>query len=147
VKKIYIAGVFLNERHIEDAWARIRAGVRVEPAAASVLPTSKRINSINRTVYLSNLVTVLSLKSRLFTLAYEETRKGGDWHRIFRGRRRIFWPNAQERRALGLSDYTSHELILSEPYRGRPLKLKLMIDHGKRSVREAVVVDLDGHGK
>ncbi len=139
--------MFLNERHIEDAWERIRAGVKVDFAAASVLPTSRRINSINRTVYLSNLITILSLKSHLFTLAYEETRKGGNWHRIFQGRRRILWPNAQERKALGLCDYTSHELILTEPYRGRSLKVRMMIDHGKRSVREAVVFDFDGHAK
>jgi len=137
----------LNEKHIEDAWTRIRAGVKVDLAAASVLPGSKRINSVNRTMYLSNLITILSLKSNLFTLAYQETTRGGDWHRIFRGRRRIFWPSVQERRALGLSDFTSHELVLNEPQRGRPLKVRMVVDHGKRRVREAAIVDLDGHAR
>jgi hypothetical protein len=145
LRKIYISGMYLTEKHIEDAWARARAGVRLELAAASVLPASKRINSINRAAYESNLITILSLKSNLFTKAYAETVKGGDWHRIFRGRKRIFWPNAEERKALGLSDYSDHELVLNEPTRGRPIKLKMMIDHGKRSVMKAVVMDLDGH--
>lgn len=144
MKKLYIAGMYIAEKHIEDAWARARAGVRVELAVSSVLPSSKRINSINRAAYQSNLITILGLKSSLFTMAYAETAKGGDWRRIFRGRKRIFWPNAEERKALGLSDYSIHELILNEPSRRRPIRLKMMIDHEKRSVMKAAVVDLDG---
>jgi hypothetical protein len=146
MKKIYLSGVYVNESHIEAAWARIRAGVKLELAVASVLPASKRINS-TRTAYQNSLISVLTFKRQLFTLAYEESKKSGDWRRVFRGRRRIFWPSIQERTELGLSDYTRHELILIEPYRGRPLKVTMTIDHEKRSVREAVVLALNGRAK
>ena len=147
MKKIYLSGVYVNESHIEAAWARIRAGVKLELAVVSVLPASKRINSTTRTAYQNSLISVLKLKRQLFTLAYEESKKSGDWRRVFRGRRRIFWPSFQERTELGLSDYTRHELILTEPYRGKPLKVTMTFDHEKRSVREAVVLALNGRAK
>lgn len=147
MKKIYLSGIFISENHIEAAWARIRAGVRLEMAAASVLPATRRINSTTKTAYQNSLVSVLALKRQLFTLACEESKKGGDWRTVFRGRRRIFWPSIQERTDLGLSNYTRHELILSEPYRGRPLKVMMTVDHDKRSVKEAVVFPLNGRVK
>jgi hypothetical protein len=147
VNKIYLSGAYINEEHIRRAWVRIRAGVQVELAAASVLPASKRINSATRGAYQNSLISILTLKRQLFSRAYEEARKGGDWHRVFMGRRSVFWPDIQERTELGLSDYTKHELILTEPYKGRPVKVKMTIDHRNRSVREATVVLLNGHVK
>ncbi len=147
MKKIYISGTFVNEDHVRRAWARIRAGVRVEFAAASVLPASKKINSVTRGAYQASLVNVLALKRQLFTRACEEAKRGEDWRRTFRGRRSVFWPDIQERTELGLTDYTRHELILTEPYRGRPIKVKMTIDHRNRSVREAAVVLLNGHAR
>lgn len=147
MKKVYLSGAFVNEDHVRKAWARIRAGVRVEFAAASVLPSSKKINSVTRGAYQASLVGVLALKRQLFTRACEEARKGEDWRRVFRGRKSVFWPDIQERMELGLTDYTRHELILTEPYRGRPVKVRMTIDHRNRSVREAAVVLLNGHAK
>jgi hypothetical protein len=66
---------------------------------------------------------------------------------MFRGRRSIFWPDIQERGELELSDFTRHELVLNEPYRGKPVKLTMTIDHRKKSVREAVAVSLNGRVK
>jgi hypothetical protein len=144
LKKIYMAGVYLSEKHIQDAWARIKTGVRVDHAVSSVIPSSKRINSINRAVYQTNLIALLNLKSHLFAMALEEVRKGGDWHRIFRGRSRILWPSMLERGELGFGDFTSHEVVLTEPGKRRRLKVRMMIDHSKRSIKEAVLVDFDG---
>ena len=144
---MYLPGAFVSEEHVNKAWSRIRAGVKLELAAASVLPPSKKINSVTRTAYQNSLMSILSLKRQLFTVACEEARRGADWRRIFRGRRTIFWPNVQERTELGLTDYTMHEVTLVEPYRGRPLKVKMTIDHRNKSVKEAIVVNLNGRGK
>lgn len=146
MKKVYLSDTYVNEDHIRRAWSRIRAGVSVELAASSVLPGSKRINSVTRGAYQSSLVSILSLKRQLFTRAYEEAKKGGNWRRVFMGRRSIFWPDIQERTELGLTDYTRHEMILTEPYRGRPVKVRMTIDHRNRSVREAAVVFVNGPG-
>lgn len=145
MNRIYIAGAYVNESHVRLAWSRLRAGIMVEVAAASAMPSSKRINSVTRGAYQNSLVTVLNLKRQLFTKACEEARKGGDWRRFFLGRRSVFWPDIQERTELGLSDYTRHEIILKEPYRGRPIKVKMTIDHKSRSVREAAAVFVNGH--
>ena len=126
---------------------RVRAGVRVELAAASVLPTSKRINSSTRGAYQNSLVNILNLKRQLFSRAYEESKNGGEWRRVFMGRKSIFWPDIQERTELGLGDYTRHELILKEPYKGRPVKVRMTVDHRTRTVKEATVVLLNGHAK
>lgn len=147
LKRIYLSGVYLNENHIEAAWARVRAGMKLELAAASVLPASKRINSSSRVAYLNSLISILNTKRQLFTLAYQESKKGGDWRRVFRGRRKILWPTIQERTELGLSDYTRHELVIKEPYRGKPLRVSLTIDHHNRSVMEAVALALNGRAK
>jgi hypothetical protein len=147
MKKIYLSGTFVNEEHVKRAWARIRAGVRIEFAAASVLPASKRINSATRGAYQASLVGILALKRQLFTRACEEAKKGEDWRRVFRGRKSVFWPDIQERAELGLIDYTRHELILTEPYKGRPIKVRMTIDHRNRSVREVAVVLLNGHDR
>lgn len=146
MKRIYLPGAYVSEDHVKKAWARIRAGVRVELAAASVLPSSKKINSVTRSAYQNSLTSVLTLKRQLFTLACEEARRGGDWRRIFRGRSSIFWPNLEERNELGLSDLTQHEIILTEPYKGRPVKVRMTIDHKNKNVKEAIVVSLNGHG-
>jgi hypothetical protein len=147
MNKIYLTGAFVNEEHVRRAWARIRAGVNLELAAASVLPTSKRINSVTRGAYQSSLVSILALKRQLFTKAYEEAKNGRDWQRVFRGRKAIMWPDFQERTELGLTDYARHELILKEPYKGRPVKVKIMVDHQNRKVKEAAVVLLNGNAK
>lgn len=144
MNKVYLSGAYVNEAHVRMAWSRLRAGVRVELAAASVMPASKRINSVTRNAYQNSLVSVLNLKRQLFTRACEEARNGGNWRRVFMGRRSVFWPDIQERTELGLSDYTRHELILTEPYRGRPVKVKMTIDHKNRSVREAAVLFVNG---
>jgi len=147
LKRVYLSGAAINEEHVRKAWARIKVGVKVEHAAVSVLPASKRINSVTRGAYQSSLISILTLKRQLFTRAYEEAKKGGDWHRVFMGRRSIFWPDVHERMELGLTDYTRHELILKEPYKGRPIKVRVTIDHRNRSVMEAAVVLLNGHAK
>jgi hypothetical protein len=43
-----------------------------------------------------------------------------------------------ERLELGLTDYVRHEIMLKEPYRGKPVKVRIIIDHGKKSVKDAV---------
>ena len=126
---------------------RIRTGVKIEHAAVSVLPSSKRINSVTRMAYQNSLISILALKRQLFTLACEEAKNGRDWRRIFRGRRSVFWPDIQERTELGLTDLTNHELILKEPYTGRPMKVRMIVDHRNRNVREAIVVSLNGRAK
>jgi hypothetical protein len=147
MKKIYLAGAYVNEDHVRTAWARVRAGVKTEKAAASVLPASKRINSVTRSAYQSSLISILTLKAQLFTQAFEEQRKGGDWHKVFRGRKSIFWPDESEKGALELTDYTQHEVILAEPHRGRPVKVKMTIDHDKRRVRQAELHPLNGSAR
>jgi hypothetical protein len=143
LKRIYLSGAWISEEHIRKAWARVRAGVQIESAAMSVLPSSSRINSTTREVYQNNLIGILRLKRRLFTLAYE-TRDQGNWRKIFRGRRSIFWPDANERLQLGLTDYSEHELILEQPRNGRHMKVKVTVDYQKRRVREAVMVPMNG---
>jgi hypothetical protein len=145
VKSVYLAGAYINEEHVRRAWARIRAGVRMELAAISVLPASRRINSVTRTAYESSLISILTLKTDLFTRAYQESRDGRDWRRVFRGRKAIFWPSIQERVELGLSDLTRHEISLNELFRGKPLKVRVIIDHNRKRVEEATVVSLNGH--
>jgi hypothetical protein len=147
MKTLYVSGASINEEHFKKAWARVRAGVKIELAAASVLPSTKRINSSSRAVYLNTLISVLILKRDLFTKALEESKRGGDWHKIFRGRRSIFWPDIDEKKELGLTDYTRHEIIVKEPYKGRPVKITMTIDHKSKSVREAVVAPLNGDAK
>ena len=142
--KIYVGGVYVSENHIEDAWAQIGAGVKPEHAASFVLPSSKRINSASRAAYRTALVTILTLKSELFAIARAESKRGGDWRRSFRGRRRIFWPSPQERKALGLADYSSHEVRIIEPHRRKPITVRMTVDHSKKSVVEATILDLDG---
>ena len=146
MRKIYLSGAYVNEEHVRRAWARIRAGVNIELAAASVLPASRKINSATRSAYHGSLVSILALKRQLFTRAYEEAKNGRDWHRVFRGRRAIMWPDIQERTELGLTDYTKHELILKEPFKGRPVKIQIMVDHRNRKVREAAVFLVNGNG-
>ena len=144
MKRIYLSGAWISEEHVRKAWARVRAGVQIESAVMSVLPSSSRINSTTREVYQNNLIGILRLKRHLFTLAYDEARERGNWRRIFRGRRSIFWPDANERLQLGLADYSEHELVLERPRHGRPVKVRVTIDYRNRRVKEAVMVPLNG---
>lgn len=146
MKKVYLAGAYVSDEHIRRAWMKLRAGVRVELAAASVIPSSKKINSVTRGAYHNSLVSILNLKRQLFTRAYEEAKSGGEWRRVFMGRPSVFWPDIQERTELGLCDYSRHELILREPYKGRPVKVRMTIDHRSKSVREASLVLVNGRG-
>ena len=140
-------GAFINEEHIKRAWSRVRAGVKIELAVASVVPPVKKVNAITRAAYLNSLASLLSLKQQLFTLACEEAKKGNDWRRVFRGRRAIFWPDANERTELGLTDFTRHEITILDPFKKKPMKVRITVDHDNRNVKDAVIVSINGHAR
>jgi len=131
----------VSDEHVKKAWEYVFRGVPPEQAAELVLPPGDGpVGSMNRGVYSFALVTVLSRKKLLFGRAVDAVRTGGDWRRVFRGTRTVFWPSSKERDELGFDDVFCHLTNAKEPYEGRDVVIRVRVNHSEKSLESVEVL-------